>query len=437
MKTKVRDFIRLEISRLPKVNNKSLSIADFDQIYHLFEQMVGVETGNKELDGLGEQLGISLERIICNKIDRADINVLFPNVWGNYEPFIKKLVFFADKNQYQVMENNNETLESYLNFLGIISSERIPGNRTPEIQCFHYAKQARNDKSHTCPLLSVRECYEKLDYCLAAMVLATEKAYPMLNRNSSSLANQHGIDMTTISPVIITKPTLFEAGPALLAVLRLSDFQQDIREISHIGDEYEYHWFFNQNGRLIRDTGEQKNYQNENTYTYNREGNQEERIRHCKSNGVPYIDSEYTYNDIGALETIKKYDMKNGSRALSVSLYIEYTSDGKVEIKLGKKEGEEGTILHFNNQGLLVGSFIPGLYGSYIYNGGKLTSLDRGDRTKLEIETLGNTLLFVDKEKKEDGSLVQSWEMENGRVSRVTYYQENGKVRWKLMFSYY
>ena len=182
MKTKVRDFIRLEISRLPKVNNKSLSIADFDQIYHLFEQMVGVETGNKELDGLGEQLGISLERIICEKIDRADINVYFPNVWGNYEPFIKKLVFFANKNKYQEMKNYNATLDSYLNFLGLISSEPDLRNRTPETECYFQAKKARNEDSHTCPLLSVRECYEKLDYCLAAMILATEKAYPLLNK---------------------------------------------------------------------------------------------------------------------------------------------------------------------------------------------------------------------------------------------------------------
>jgi len=298
-------------------------------------------------------------------------------------------------------------------------------------------RQARNDNSHTCPLLSVRECYRKLDYCLAAMVLATEKAYPLLNKNSRSLANQHGIDLTTISQVTITKPTLFEAGPAWLAVLRISDFQQDIKEICHVGDDFENHWFYDNNWRLIRDTWKWKNNQGENTYTYKREGNQEERIRHCESNGASYIDSEYTYNDIGALETIKKYDMKNGSRALSVSICIEYTSDGKVVIKSGKKEGEERTDLYFNNQGLLAGSFMPGLYGSYIYNGGKLTSLDRGDGTKLEIETLGNTLLFVDKEKKEDGSLVQSREMENGRVSRVTYYQENGKVSRKLLFSYY
>ena len=141
MKTKVRDFIRLEISRLPKVNNKSLSIADFDQIYHLFEQMVRVETGNKELDGLGESLGISLERIICEKIDRADINALFPNVWGNYEPFIKKLLYFADKNKYYELRRNRATFDPYLNYFGIISSENDETKRTPEVQCFFYAKQ--------------------------------------------------------------------------------------------------------------------------------------------------------------------------------------------------------------------------------------------------------------------------------------------------------
>lgn len=435
MKTKVRDFIRLEISRLPKVNNKSLSIADFDQIYHLFEQMVGVETGNKELDGLGEQLGISLERIVCDKIDRADINVLFPNVWGNYEPFIRKLVFFADKNKYQVMENNNETLESYQNFLGIISSERIPGNRTPEIQCFHYAKRLRNDNSHTCPLLSVRECYEKLDYCLAAMVLATKKAYSLLNKNSSSHTNQHGIDLTTISQVTITRPTLFEIVPTLSAVFRLSDFQQDIREICYILNDTENHWFFDQCGRLIRKTWKQKNSQEENTYTYKRKGNMEERIKHCESNGDTYIDSEYTYNDIGALETIKIFDMKNGSRALLKSLYIEYKTDGKVDIKDGRLGGEGGTILRFNNKGLLVER---NMFGRFVYNydGEKLTSIDREYGEKTEIETLANTMIFTNRGKKEESTLEQSWEMDNGRVSKIKYYKE-GKVIRTLTFLYY
>ena len=438
MKTKVRDFIRLEISRLPEVNKKRLCIANFDQIYRLVEQIIWVETGNKELDGLREQLGVSLERIICERIDREDINVLFPNVWGNYEPFIKKLLFFADKARYYTLKNTkNPTpgLSDYLNYFGIVSNVLNQNNRTPESECFFFAKQGRNNNSHECMLLSVRECYEKLDYCLAAMVLATEKAYPLI-KNSKSLANQHGIDLTTISQITITKPTLFEAGPALLAVLRLSDFQHDIREICHVDDEDEYHWFFDQYGRLIRDTSKLKNKQEENTYTYKREGNQEERIKHCESNGDTYIDREYTYNNLGALETIKGYDMRNGSRALSVSYLLEYTTDGGVEIKQGKKAGEEQTILRFNNKGQLVERLIFGSFALYTYDGEKLTSIDRRDETKLDIETLKNTLLFVDKDKKEDGSLVQSWEMDNGRVSRITYYQKNGEVR-KLVFSYY
>ena len=93
MNIKVRDYVRLEMSRLPEVNKYKIDLTDFDTIYPLFEKILNSDTGDRGLDGLRGQLSDSIERIICTKIDRFDIDKYFPNVWGNYEPYIKKIIY--------------------------------------------------------------------------------------------------------------------------------------------------------------------------------------------------------------------------------------------------------------------------------------------------------------------------------------------------------
>ena len=279
MNNKVRDYVRLEMSRLPEVNKHKIDLTDFDTIYPLFEKILNSDTGDRGLDGLRGQLSDSIERIICMKIDRSDIDKYFPNVWGNYEPYIRKIIYLFDREKYIELKQNRATFDSYLAYLDIESIEPDEGKRTPESECFFRAKQLRNIDSHECPIMSVRECYENLIYSIAAMYLATKKAYFKLNRERVI----DKTDFARFTPKAIKRDVLFFiAFSGIGDIFRLSEYCQNIRDISMKGAVYYYHYFFNKNGNLLRSAIKNENRKMKYNYKYVKTGNTEERIRQCK-----------------------------------------------------------------------------------------------------------------------------------------------------------
>ena len=194
---------------------------------------------------------------------------------------LRKIVYIFDEEKYYELKHEQATLEYYLDYLDIDSSEPNEGKRTPESECFFRAKQLRNIDSHECPIMSVRECYENLIYSIAAMYLATKKAYFKLYNNPERLTNK--IDFAPITSQSIKRDTFFFiAFSGIGDVFRLSEYCQNIREIYMKGVDYYYHYSFSKDGNLLRSSITYENRKANYNYKYLRIGNEEERIRHCK-----------------------------------------------------------------------------------------------------------------------------------------------------------
>ena len=438
MNIKVRDYVRLEMSRLPEVNKNRIDMSGFDYVYRLFEQILDLDIGNRELDGLREQLSESIERIICTKIDRSDINVLFPNVWGNYESYIRKIVYILDEDKYNELKQEKATFESYLVYLDIDSSEPDAGKRTPESECFYRAKQLRNNDSHECPIMSVRECYENLIYSIAAMYLATKKAYIKLHNNSERLTSQ--IDFAPVKSQVIKTDSLLSIGFLEIGdIFRLSDYGQNFKEIYIKGVHYYNHYTFDKNRKLIRATTTFDNNTNKYNYTYTKKGNTVEVIKQCEETEEEYVDTICTYNDIGALTQKQDYVLKKGNYVLYSTTFFDYLTDGGVVIREVRDGSLLGVRLQFNNKGLLVYKSIPfSSPSTYVYNEtGILSKIYREDGTEIEVNQINNFLQFTSIDKNGERVREQSWKLNNGKIQRIDYYESDATTKKIIVFKYF
>ena len=435
MDSRVRDYCRLEISNLhiDKCNAQGtqysrVDISDFDSIYHTFEQIVSIEIGVKELDGLGEQLGEALERITCNPISRDDINVYFPNVWGNYEAYIKKLVYLLDRNKYFELKVSRQ-FQPYLDYLGILCAVSDPAKRTLETECFYQAKNLRNTDSHQCPKMSVRECYDKLAYSIGAMYLATKKAYVQLESNSKRINKQYGIDCNKLTPHVITKPIILHVPEAIRDIYRLSDYQQPIKEIYYKCYDYECNWLFGEDGKLVKRWEKSNNIQQEYKYKYNRSGNIEESIECFLGSDEEHKDRRYTYGNNGELLSIEEHNCGN--------MRIHYRTDGEVEIRYMKDEDHKYR-LRFNKDGLRVGDSISEYVSSYVYDdSGLLQAIKYENGTQVDVRQMVEHLLFIKNSKKGEERIKQTWDFKNGRIHKIVCYGDDGEPSRTLMFTYY
>lgn len=436
MNNKVRDYVRLEMSRLPEVNKHKIDLTDFDTIYPLFERILNSDTGDRGLDGLRGQLSDSIERIICTKIDRSDIDKYFPNVWGNYEPYIRKIIYLFDREKYIELKQNRATFDSYLAYLDIESIEPDEEKRTPESECFFRAKQLRNIDSHECPIMSVRECYENLIYSIAAMYLATKKAYFKLNRERVI----DKTDFARFTPKAIKRDVLFFiAFSGIGDIFRLSEYCQNIRDISMKGAVYYYHYFFNKNGNLLRSAIKNENRKMKYNYKYVKTGNTEERIRQCKETEENYVDAIYTYNAFNDLTQIEEYELDRGKRVLHSTTSIDYLTDGEIVIRKVDESSQLKYILKYNNKGLLVYKSLPSSFPStFVYSeAGVLSEINREDGTRIEVNRIMNTLQFESVNLNGERFIEQLWTIKDGKIRRIIHYQSNNITKGKMAFAYY
>ena len=437
MNTKVREYVRLEMSRLPEVNKNKIDMSDFDTIFFLFEKILNMDTGNRGLDGLRGQLSESIKRIICTKIDRSDIDTLFPNVWGNYEPYIKKIIYIFDKRKYNELKQNRATFDSYLDYLDIESFEPDEGKRTPESECFFRAKQLRNNDSHECPVMSVMECYENLIYSKAAMYLATKKAYLKFVINSKQKINQ--IDITPITPQVIKRDTLpnigfFEGED----IFKLSDYCQNLKELYIKGVHYRRHFSFDKNGRLIRSSTSVENNMIKYNYKYITKGNTVEKISHCRETDKEYVDAIYIYNAFDELIQVQNYILRKEENVYYSTTFIDYLTDGGVVIREERKNSPYCSKLQFNNKGLLVHKSIPTFSPStYIYSEtGELSKINREDGTQIEVDQIKDSILFSSIKKDGERVKEQSWTLEDGKIQSIAHY-ESDELTKMMIFKYY
>lgn len=89
MDVKVRDLFRQETSDRVKFKN-------FDDIYYIFEKLLDFDVPIQAVSGLSEQFTVALDTIATSKLDRLDMLRNFPLVWGNFEVYVKKIVYIIN-----------------------------------------------------------------------------------------------------------------------------------------------------------------------------------------------------------------------------------------------------------------------------------------------------------------------------------------------------
>ena len=114
MRAKMKEWIRIETCKKLGYSPKK-----FDEVYYYFEKVIFFELDNKKIGGLDESLSIAFKKIAFEKLDREDAVTYFPMIWGNFEPFVKKVVYFVDKKTYKKLTSKEGTsVVEYLKHIG-------------------------------------------------------------------------------------------------------------------------------------------------------------------------------------------------------------------------------------------------------------------------------------------------------------------------------
>ena len=143
MDVKVRDLFRQETSDRVKFKN-------FDDIYYIFEKLLDFDVPIQAVSGLSEQFTVALDTIATSKLDRLDMLRNFPLVWGNFEVYVKKIVYIINRKKYKELKENAAGLAGYLKVLDI--EVNVPEySRTDRTEIIFRIYKLRNIDAHECP----------------------------------------------------------------------------------------------------------------------------------------------------------------------------------------------------------------------------------------------------------------------------------------------
>src|SRR5699024_5510832 len=85
----------------------------------IFEKLLDFDVPIQAVSGLSEQFTVALDTIATSKLDRLDMLRNFPLVWGNFEVYVKKIVYIINRKKYKELKENAAGLAGYLKVLDI------------------------------------------------------------------------------------------------------------------------------------------------------------------------------------------------------------------------------------------------------------------------------------------------------------------------------
>ena len=318
MKSKVRDFIRIETNDIVHFDN-------FAQIYYLFEQLIHYDVDAPAIEGLGERLPYVLNMIATEKMERTDIITFLPIVWGRFEAYTKKILFIIDREKYNSVINTHESLEKVLGYFGI--PVKVPEcRRTNRTEAIYKAYDLRNKEAHECKIWSVHKCYEILAYVLTAYLIVTEKALPELQAAMQNTITKNGVNFDLLNTTNRLKTDIFDNRYRLL-----ESIHECCLKYRKIGAEE-----YDRDGWLVKSNGGSSpshfSYERRNGTIVSRKCKETS----CDLNGNEkdreYVDRKYYYDDEKSLIKVEcfRIEPKSNEVELLRTINIEYCSDGSV-----------------------------------------------------------------------------------------------------------
>lgn len=407
MNSKVRDFFQIETDRI-------LIIDNFDDVYHVFEQLVELDVEVPREEGLRERLPYALEKITCDKIDRNDVITFFPIIWQKFESYVKKLVYLIDRDKFEALSvDHRNGLWQYLGALNYVA---------PFPDIIQKACKLRNKESHSCESDSLRYCYNSLAYALAAYLYVTRNAIPKLKTLKNQIPDLFKIDLSVVRHYNINTDC---SRPFFNRLYRLSDITAHIKRIEHP----DYVETYDDTGMLVSTCSKSIEDERGNV-SFHRSRYEYKRVTdhlvRC------YVISEYSgYTEEKRLLKEFKYDQSN--RLVSISFftsnnrhgtyksgdfYIEYCPDGSiVTTRINwrpidkftkyadhkKIDGElymsNSTIKEYDKFGLLrtIKDENGKTISRYVYSDeGVLTNIVHAHHHSQRVEIIGNCIYFYE-----------------------------------------
>lgn len=450
MNSKVRDYFRRES------NAYHVQFNDFNQAYHVFEQIVESDIGDSAVEGLRERLPYALTKIAVEKLDRNDIITYFPIIWSKFEPYVKKLVLFADTPKYNTLvQNRRAMLSDYLLALGIDISV-LKGGSSQNARAIYGTYGLRNIEAHRCESWGLRTFFDRLAQALSAYLLVTEEAIKIINNSNSSSSSTYGIDINFSQIGIIINP----GDNEFTRFFRIKDFNVCLKRISSSNGSLKE---FDSNGCLIHSLVEadQRVYEAHFRYDYNtdqlpvrRHHYSSIRNKDDSSDSATEYSSyaDYQYNEDGNIASIVTYSPGKRRETKSVfykssSLYVDYRADGAISIHLARYKPAQDTAPYsdyepdpqdpsvvitrkehyeYDKNGLLqeLRDHNDRIINRYEYNEtGNLCRVLTRDGKEIMVETLGSDLLFYESTRTDaEQNLTKKMSICNDRVNSIAYF---------------
>ena len=408
----VKRFVRLETKELYKKDN-------FDEVYYMLKHIIECEVEAPKIEGISEKLPDALNRIAEDGLTRQDIMLLFPVVWGTFEPYVKKILFIIDPEEFkQYTKDSNKSLLQYLSLLKIevFVQEKYRNHFT---QAFYETYRLRNTHAHECQYWSITNCYEKLSQALLAYLFLTDHCLDEIKK-AIKTGNLHTvIPIYSGTRMAITCPGFINILPWIR-----SNPGADFRGIKKISTE-KHSDYFKSDGNLEQHIFSDSDYRYLWTYEWKKEDNgellqiehigEDQQIR-CKcllddrSEVVNYVTYISVYDkekgaktEVPQLEWIVSH-LEGGGVSLLCFRHIDQWVEvnGRLEKKATKELYER---IRFNELGLILSVdrpykdqkdiFIP--KKSYEYDdNGNLTNIKIGSERSIRIETIGDEVFFWD-----------------------------------------
>lgn len=435
MDVKVRDLFRQETSDRVKFKN-------FDDIYYIFEKLLDFDVPIQAVSGLSEQFTVALDTIATSKLDRLDMLRNFPLVWGNFEVYVKKIVYIINRKKYKELKENAAGLAGYLKVLDI--EVNVPEHsRTDRTEIIFRIYKLRNIDAHECQKWGCHKLYDELSYALSAILVVTEKSKEALMKvfdekipgevNLKKAKSLHLEKYIDIPNEIINNFTDFEGIKSIT-----------IKENENISVRQ-----YDEDGKLTKICSEfgAYVYNEEIEYKYE-EGKLKRQLKYLTtsvdSKDIEYV--EYEYNDSDSLvkadyyrkerssekhQKVIEYEINKSGNGNTLVIWRKYAKNMQGDTRVCKDTRN----LMFDRFGRLIKKEQPEYHIEIIYcydDQDRLTKIEYDNGCYDEVERLADSMVIRRKRKATDkGCIVQKRYWVKGRLASIQCFKPDEKSKEK------
>lgn len=421
----------------------------FDESYTYFQDLLEYRVNGSsggEIAGLCDKLESALDRISTEAFAWEDANLLFPCVWGSFEPFVRKAAFILKRDDY--VNNQLNGLPDLFRLFEFDGNER---------KLFHNVHSLRTTNAHHSPFYSMKELYVNLSESLKSYLVFVEllrdhkRRFELPENRKTEIYDFHIIERG-LPFFIKSKAPMLKTINAEEALLGDRSYITKTTIIFNSDGDYK-----------SRETEESNHIDGEDSEPFYHSKTMEEFVYQKDSNLVtvkikttkqeiddepirqkgepvgrkagdlgPNGFSEYYFDDKGRVSSQKVYANKDKSSIIREENIFTYNSDGSMSVKCYRYTDQRRFDCEkkYDNTGRIRKVFFEdGSEGEYLYVNGKLSEIHCPDGDKFRYETRDNGQIthqkvYVKLKELNEESLYEEMSFNNGRITRYKKYLE-------------